>query len=192
MALDEIKRYVQTQLQATKSRKQFISNHLLASETIINTLGHRYEKQKKVEIDILKNNNKSANFTYIEESLAMENNIQIPPEPDKVNLKIPTCASYVYGGAYIPLIVQIASMVLNSIPLDDIKMKLETLGTVAVRNDNGYPLLCRTILVYVVGGMTYAEIAACNLLETLTGAKICVLSDIVLNGNDLMKDILSI
>ncbi|XP_076259587.1 vacuolar protein sorting 33B [Rhynchophorus ferrugineus] len=277
MALDEIKRYVQTQLQATKSRKQFISNHLLASETIINTLGHRYEKQKKVEIDILKNNNKSANFTYIEESLAMENNMyvslrlfclicitqklsesevqsfwrkflfhfgfnygyaftnlmnagfieefgqslatinipgkinlklpnfkssnfysnaknfrQIPPEPDKVNLKIPTCASYVYGGAYIPLIVQIASMVLNSIPLDDIKMKLETLGTVAVRNDNGYPLLCRTILVYVVGGMTYAEIAACNLLEALTGAKICVLSDIVLNGNDLMKDILSI
>ncbi|XP_030756877.1 vacuolar protein sorting-associated protein 33B [Sitophilus oryzae] len=277
MALDEIKRYVQTQLQATKSRKKFISNHLLAAESIINALGHRYEKQKKVETDIMKNSNKSSNITYLEESIATENdklmslrlfcliaisqkltgseinsfwrkfllhfgydygfaynnlinagfiddfnqslttiNIpgkinlkipkfstsnfyinaknlrQIPAEPDKINLKNPTCPSYVYGGAYIPLITQVAGMVLNAVPLEDIRSKLEPFGSVTVRNDNGYPLHCRTVLVYVVGGVTYAEIAACNLLETLMGTRICVMSDAVINGNDLMNGILSI
>lgn len=276
MALDEIKRYVQTQLQATKSRKQFISNHLLAAESIINLFGHRYERQKGVEIDIINNSNKSTNFSYLEEILATENDMllslrlfclisitqklsesetrsfwrkflhqfgfnygfafenlvttgfvedytrnssgisipgklnlkipkfsssnfytnaknmrQIPADADKVNLKHPTCASYVYGGAYIPLITQIAGLVLNSVPLEDIKTKLENFGTVSVRNDKGYPLLCRTILLYVVGGVTYAEIAACNLIEALTGARICILSDRVINGNNLMSDILS-
>lgn len=277
MALDEIKRYVQTQLQATKSRKKFITNHLLAAESIINILGHRFERQKDVEIDIIKNNNKSANFSYIEEILATENDMllslrmfclisitqklsenevrsfwrkfllqfgfnygfafnnlvttgfiedftqntstinipgkinlkipkfvssnfytnvknmrQVPADLDKINLKHPTCASYVYGGAYIPLITQIAGMVLNSIPLEEIKAKLENFGPFFIRNDKGYPLLCRTILIYVIGGITYGEIAACNLLETLTGARICVMSDRVVNGNTLMNDILSL
>ncbi|XP_066262933.1 vacuolar protein sorting-associated protein 33B [Euwallacea similis] len=277
MALDEIKRYVQTQLQAAKSRKAFISNHLLAAESIINVVGHRYEKQKEVEIDIMKNTNKSANLNYLEEITVIENDMllslrlfcllsitqklsdsevksfwrkflhqfgfnygfalnnlinlgfvsepsqssstinipsklnlklpkfttsnfytntknmrQIPADPDNVNLKHPTCASYVFGGAYIPLITQIAGMLLNSIPLEDIKAKLENFGPMSLRNDKGYPLLCRNILLFVLGGITYAEIAACNLLETLTGSRICVMSDRIVNGNDLANDILSL
>lgn len=277
MALDEIKRYVQTQLQATKSRKNFITNHLLAAESIINVLGHRYERQKAVEIDIMKNKNKSGNISYLDEILTTENDMllslrlfclimitqrlsgseirsfwhkflqhfgfnygfafnnltnlgiiedvgqtvtsinipgklnlkiptfssshfytnakhlrQIPTDPDNVNLKHPTCTSYVYGGAYIPLITQIAGLLLNSVPLEEIKTKLENFGLVSIRNNKGFPLLCRHILIYVVGGITYAEIAACNLLETLTGSRICVLSDRVVNGNDLMTDILSL
>ncbi|CAG9773107.1 unnamed protein product [Ceutorhynchus assimilis] len=269
MALDEIKHYVQTQLQATKLRKNLISNHLLAAESIINILGHRYERQKEVEIDITHNSNKSANFSYLEEILTTENDMllslrlfclisitqclseteiksfwrkflhqfgysygfafnnlttlgfiedytpgklnlklpkfassnfytnaknlrQIPADPDNVNLNHPTCASYVYGGAYIPLITQIAGLLFNSIPLEDVQIKLESFGKVAIRNEKRYPLLCRNILVYVVGGVTYAEIAACNLLETLMGSKICILSDRIVNGNDLMGEILSL
>ncbi|XP_060526435.1 uncharacterized protein LOC132702046 [Cylas formicarius] len=278
MALDEIKRYVQTQLQATKSRKKFIANHLLAAESIINAMGHRYETLKEVELNVIKNSNKNANLTFLEQILVTENDKlvalrlfclisitqklteaetrsfwrkflhqfgfnygfafnnlasagflddfgqssttisipgkinlkipkfasnnfftnaknlkQIPPDPDKINLKHPTCGSYVFGGLYIPLITQISGMLLNSIPLEDIKAKLEVLGhPLTLRNDKNYPLLNRTILVYVVGGVTYAEVASCNLLETLTGAKICILSDRVVNGNHIMADILSI
>ncbi|XP_066153196.1 vacuolar protein sorting-associated protein 33B isoform X2 [Euwallacea fornicatus] len=277
MALDEIKRYVQTQLQAAKSRKTFISNHLLAAESIINVVGHRYEKQKEVEIDIMKNTNKSTNLNYLEEITVIENDMllslrlfcllsitqklsdsevksfwrkflhqfgfnygfalnnlrnlgfvsdpsqssstinipsklnlklpkfttsnfytntknmrQIPADPDNVNLKHPTCASYVFGGAYIPLITQIAGMLLNSIPLEDIKAKLENFGPISLRNNKGYPLLCRNVLLFILGGITYAEIAACNLLETLTGSRICVMSDRIVNGNDLANDILSL
>ncbi|KAJ8929095.1 hypothetical protein NQ314_018244 [Rhamnusium bicolor] len=115
---------------------------------------------------------------------------QIPADSDKVNLKYPTCASYVYGGAYIPLITQISGMILNSVPIDEIKAKLEVLGTFSMSNNRGYPLQTRSILIYVIGGITYAEIAACNLLETLTGARICILSDRIVTGNELMKGIL--
>ncbi|XP_050303716.1 vacuolar protein sorting-associated protein 33B [Anthonomus grandis grandis] len=276
MALDEIKRYVQTQLQATKSRKQFITNHLLAAESIINILGHKYERQKDVEINLMKNSNKNSNWSYLNEILLSENDMlsslrlfclisitqtlsekevnsfrrkfihqfgfygfafktleklgilnepnlslgsinisgklnlklpkfissnfyvnaknlrQIPTDPDNINLHHPTCASYVFGGAYIPLITQIAGLLLNSVPLEEIRLKLENVGPLILRNDKGYPLLCRNILIFMVGGVTYAEIAACNLLETLMGSKICILSDRVITGNDLMADILSV
>ncbi|KAJ3665931.1 hypothetical protein Zmor_001395 [Zophobas morio] len=274
MALDEIKSYVQNKLQATKSRKKCITNHLLAAETIINVLGSRYETQQEVESDIIKNTNKSTNFSYAEEGLCVEDDAcvtlrlfcllcvtqklsesevksfwrkfvhqfgfscsfahrylinagfipepivassslnlqskirlpkfisnefysnanrfkQIPPNPEKINLKFPTCASYVFGGIYIPLITQIASMILNATPIDEIKSKLGGLGLMTIRNDMGFPLQRRSLLIFMVGGVTYAEIAACNLLETLTGAKIVILSDKIINGNNLMKEILS-
>lgn len=273
MALDEIKHYVQTQLQATKNRKKCITNHLLAAESIINVLGHRYENQKSIEQNIMKNSDKALSVSFLDQILATENNAylslrlfcllsvtqglsdseirifwrkflhqfgfkygfalnnlvtagfipetavtsnnsaiqakikipiftstnfymaaknlrQIPTDPEKVNLKFPTCASYVYGGSYIPLITQIAGLLLNSTPLEDVKNKLEPLGQLLIRNVNGYPLQNRVLLIYLIGGVTYAEIAACNLLETLTGAQICMLSDRVINGNDLMKSVL--
>lgn len=272
MALDEIKHYVQTKLQATKSRKKFITNHLLAAESIINILGHRYENQKHVEQNIMKDTEKANSLSFLDELLVTENDKyvtlrlfcllaitqklseseirtfwhkylqqfgfangfgflnlvkagfiskpihtsnslnlqskikipkftssdfyvnaknlkQIPSDPDKINLKYPTCASYVYGGAYIPLVTQVAGMILNSLPVEDIKSKLDPLGPTSVKNDRGYPLQTRSVLVYVIGGVTYAEIAACNLLETLTGARICILSDKVITGNDLMRSI---
>lgn len=273
MALDEIKHYVQTQLQATKS-KQFITNHLLAAESIINVLGYRYENQKYIEQSILQNSDKATNLNFLEELLITENNKyitlrlfcllsitqmlteseiksfwrkylhqfgfhcgfaynnlintgfipeftqnlgalnitgklkipifssnnfyvaaknlkQIPPNPDKVDVKHPTCPSYVYGGTYIPLVTQIISLLLNSKSIEELKSDLEGIANIDLRNNEGYPLSCRNLLIYLVGGITYAEIASCNLLETLTGAKIYVLSDRIITGNDIMKGILS-
>lgn len=273
MALDEIKRYVQTQLQETKARKKFITNHLLAAESIIGILGHRYENTKFVEQNIVKNTDRSGNVSYLEELLATENdkyvtlrlfcllaitqtlseseidsfldkyfcqfgyshvyynlvkagilaepyeeqlsnlNIhskikiprfssnffysttknlkQIPSDPDQIDLKHPTCPSYVFGGTYIPLIAQVLTMLLNSVPLEEIKLKLESLGNIDIRNERGYPLQSRSILVYLIGGVTYAEIAACNLLEGLMGVKIYILSDKIISGNDLVAGMLS-
>nr|CAH7748749.1 unnamed protein product [Callosobruchus chinensis] len=272
MALDEIKNYVQTKLHAAKTKKKYITNHLMAAESIINALGYRYENQKIIEQNIMKNSEKSSSLSYLDELLVTENdrlislrlfclvaliyrlsdseirkfwqkylnhfgfkygfaftnltnmgfipdtplssssNLQsklkipsfsssnsytnaknlklVPVDPDSVNLKYPTCASYVYGGIYIPLISQIASLILSSTPLEEIKAKLEGVGPLEIRNDRGYPLQTRSILIFVIGGVTYAEIAACNLIETLTGAQICILSDMIINGNDLMQNIL--
>lgn len=273
MALDEIKQYVQTQLQATRLRKKYITNHLLVAESIINVLGARYENQRLIEQNIIQNTDKATNFSFLEELLVIENdklislrlfclmsiaqtlneseiklfwrkylhqfgfhlgfaydnlvnvgfvsestqnsgtlNItgklkitkcstsnfhvlaknlkQIIPDTEMINLKYPICPSYVYGGTYIPLIVQIASMLLNSTAVEEIKTKLEVNGNLIMRNDKGYPLSSRNILIYLIGGVTYAEIAACNLLETLTGANICLLSDKIISGNDIIKGIL--
>lgn len=273
MALDEIKRYVQTQLQDIKTRKKCITNHLLAAESIISTLGHRYENMKMVEQNIMKNSDRSANVNYLEELLVTENdkyvtlrlfcllaitqtlseseidsfldkyfcqfgychvyynlvkagilpepyeeqlgnlNIhskikiprfssnffysttknfkQVPADPDQVDLKHPTCPSYVFGGTYIPLVAQILTMLLNSVPIEEIKLKFESLGSIEIRNERGYPFQSRSILVYLIGGVTYAEIAACNLLEGLMGAKIYILSDKIISGNDLVAGMLS-
>ena len=44
----------------------------------------------------------------------------------------------------------------------------------------------RTVLVYVIGGITYAEIAACNVVQTATNSKIIIASDNIACGSDLM------
>lgn len=218
MGLDEIKRYVQTQLQAAQSKKKFIANHLTAAETIINIIGPRYEHQQEVELNIMQNRAKSSNFAYLEEMLTSENNEfaslrlfclmcitqrlseseiksfwkkylhefgykysfaydnlisagflpdpnvatslpnkiikipifdrnnfytnlsklkQIPADPEKIDLKHPTCCSYVFGGTYIPLVVQIAGMLINTTPLEEIKSKLELLSTITIKNEKG-------------------------------------------------------
>ncbi|XP_018334305.1 vacuolar protein sorting-associated protein 33B [Agrilus planipennis] len=274
MALDEIKKYVATQLQAATSKKKFIATHLAAAETIINTLGHRFERQIDTERSILLNKNKGENYAFLEQILTTENdkyiclrlfcllaitqkltdneiwnflnrfyaeygynygflrshlikcnfltpdkeisvtnlqNIvtkipkfttsnfyatanklkQIPNNPEKINLKSPTCCSYVYGGSYIPIVTQIAAMLLNAIPLAEIKAKLESLGPLTIKNEReSYPLQQKSLLIYVVGGLTYAEVAACNLLEALTGSKIVLLSDRIVTGNDIMEGLL--
>lgn len=42
MALDDLRRYVKTQLKEVTSKKALIANHLSAAETIINVMGHRF------------------------------------------------------------------------------------------------------------------------------------------------------
>lgn len=51
---------------------------------------------------------------------------------------------------------------------------------------NGFNLKPRTILVYVIGGITYAEIAACNVIQSVTCSKIIIASDCIASGSDLM------
>lgn len=274
MALDEIKRYVQTQLQATKFKKQSITNHLSAAEAIINIAGPRFERQHEIERNIMQNKSKSSNFSFLESTITTENDKifslrlfcllsitqklteseiktfwsqylsefgfkyayvydnltnanfipkfatntlnlptkimkismfeknnfyanasklkQMPNDPSKIDFKCPTCCSYVYGDLYTPLVTQIASILLNATPLDEVKAKLECFGSLCLRNERGYPLQPRSLMIYVIGGVTYAEIAACNLLEVLTGAKVLLISDAVVSGNDLMMGMLKL
>lgn len=115
---------------------------------------------------------------------------QIPTQPENVDVKSPTCMSYVFGGCYIPLIGQILSSILSSAPLKELETKLEAFGPLSIHNNGGFPLTSRVILVCVVGGITYAEVAACNLLESLTGSKIIVMSDQVVSGNDIVNSLI--
>ncbi|KAL0820849.1 hypothetical protein ABMA28_005518 [Loxostege sticticalis] len=51
---------------------------------------------------------------------------------------------------------------------------------------NAFPLKPKSVLVYVIGGVNYAEIAACDVVQTTTGSKIYIASDCVVSGADLM------
>ncbi|CAB3244184.1 unnamed protein product [Arctia plantaginis] len=51
---------------------------------------------------------------------------------------------------------------------------------------NCFPLKPKSVLVYVIGGVNYAEIAACDVIQTITGSKIYVTSDCVHSGAEMI------
>lgn len=50
------------------------------------------------------------------------------------------------------------------------------------------PFKPKTMMVFVLGGVSYAEIAACDLVGKLTGCKVIVSSDRIASGYDLLAD----
>lgn len=122
-----------------------------------------------------------------------------------------TCSSYVFNGNYIPLVAQLAQTVIKANSFEEIVTKLGHLESqikvcgkafgdsmkslketaMAVRRGDvsgpSFPLRPRTVFIFVVGGVTYAEIAACNLVERFTGSKIVLASDAIISGNDLIE-----
>ncbi|XP_049276522.1 vacuolar protein sorting-associated protein 33B [Anopheles funestus] len=54
-----------------------------------------------------------------------------------------------------------------------------------------FPLKEKTMFIFIVGGITYAEIAACHLLEQTIGAKIVLSSDRIIAGHDLIESVIS-
>ncbi|XP_050664753.1 vacuolar protein sorting-associated protein 33B isoform X2 [Leptidea sinapis] len=67
----------------------------------------------------------------------------------------------------------------------DAKALLKILKSDSKMN-KGVSLKPRSILVYVIGGVTFAEVAACDIVQTATGSKIYVASDCVASGSDIM------
>lgn len=119
------------------------------------------------------------------------------------------CPSYVFNGNYIPLIAQLSSMILNAVSFEDLnnrfghleRLKLsgknfgpKTLRELSITSAKAdvnqlLPLKVKTIVVFVIGGITYAEVAACQLVEKLTGGKVVLASDTVLSGCDLLESV---
>lgn len=120
----------------------------------------------------------------------------------------PTCPSYVFSGIYIPLIAQITSILLKADSFEDIAMKVnqcEGLGVLVGKTDqilsvrdtqsaikrgeisDPFPIKPRTVFVFVLGGVTYAEIAACDLVEKVTGSKIVLASNTIVSGSDIIS-----
>uniref|UniRef100_A0A182YBB5 Vacuolar protein sorting-associated protein 33B n=1 Tax=Anopheles stephensi TaxID=30069 RepID=A0A182YBB5_ANOST len=54
-----------------------------------------------------------------------------------------------------------------------------------------FPFKEKTMFIFIVGGITYAEIAACHLLERTIGAKIVLSSDRIIAGHDLIESVVS-
>ena len=125
-----------------------------------------------------------------------------------------TCPSYVFNGNFIPLVAQLANILLRAEnfqefhvklgQIEQIKLtgklldsKLRTIKEIAAdvkKNGDGvnplnkyFPMKPRTLFIFVVGGVTYGEIAACNLIEALTGSKIVLASNAIVSGQDIIQ-----
>lgn len=126
--------------------------------------------------------------------------------------QIPTCPSYVFNGSYIPLIAQLANALHGAAKFEDIldkighsdqvvmhrylnctKMNVKELGASIKRGEIEDVFISRskTLFIFVVGGVTYAEIAACHLIERLTNSKIVIASNCILSGGDMIESAFS-
>lgn len=120
----------------------------------------------------------------------------------------PICPSYVFNGSYIPLIAQLTNVLLSANKIDDFtekfghseqisfhrcfshgKSNTKELAAAIKRGEilDFFPLKPRTIFCFIVGGVTYAELAAANFVEKLTGSKIVIASDCIMSGSDLIE-----
>ena len=129
------------------------------------------------------------------------------PTRSSYDLKNPEDASFVFGGAFVPVICCL---------LDSLLMTTETAGnsTTAALNDTSKCLSgggirvskrsagsnrnlgswsnARVIAVYFLGGVTFAEISAIRFWSLKKGVKVVVLTTSILNGNSLMRSLMTI
>lgn len=130
------------------------------------------------------------------------------------------CPSNVFNKLYIPLIAQIASILIKSANIDEIVQKLGNVEKInfhwttdaknldffesknlkviqgAIKKgelSDKFPLKKKTIHIHVLGGISYAEIAACDLVSKMIGGttKIVVSSNCIISGSDLMASTFS-
>ncbi|XP_014209659.2 vacuolar protein sorting-associated protein 33B-like [Copidosoma floridanum] len=115
--------------------------------------------------------------------------LKLLPSPSKpIDLKGPTCPSYVFSGSYIPLIAQILSTVNSQIT--DHK-SFEELSNLAGSFSTGIqgPIHPPTVVICVVGGITVSEISACRLIEKAAGIKLVLTSDCILTGSKIIESL---
>lgn len=109
----------------------------------------------------------------------------IPPVSDDYDFKQPKDAGFVFTGNYIPVACQIVSMLAKGDSSEEDVAKL--LPNCTIKGEKKIGKGSRTFVVYFVGGVTYAEISAFQVLEKLTGANIIVAGSSIINGNSIMK-----
>lgn len=113
------------------------------------------------------------------------------------------CPSYVFNGNFIPLVAQLTDNLLKAENFHDFYSKVGHLENLKIslngsdlqnlreflnRNvSKSFPLMPKSLFIFIVGGITYAEVAACNMIESLTGSKIVLASDRILSGVEIVK-----
>lgn len=130
-------------------------------------------------------------------------------EPEPIaGRRDPISPSYVFNGSYIPLIAQLTNVLLSVDKIDDFaekfghsdqiqfhrcfqQSKLNVKETVAAVKRGEIlefcPIKPRTVFCFIIGGVTYAELAAVNFVEKMTGSKIIVASDVIASGSDFIE-----
>lgn len=132
------------------------------------------------------------------------------------NIREPKDPAFVYGGAYIPLICQlIDNSVLNTnpqkknTPLNMTPVELMKLlpgpnfrrkqaflndfqTNPSYTNNNDKRQTERSILIYFIGGVTFAEVTALRFLAKQRNVKIAIATTSIINGNKLIESLFPI
>ncbi|XP_072043657.1 vacuolar protein sorting-associated protein 33B-like [Amphiura filiformis] len=125
------------------------------------------------------------------------------PKAGEVNLKNPDDMSFVYSGAYVPLSCKLIEQVLARggwAGLDDVSKQLpgtsyaehKVLSARGTAGNGVVPEMpCdKIVLVYFLGGITFAEIAALKLLGKMKGYQFIFATTSIINGDELIKSVM--
>ncbi|XP_030833027.1 vacuolar protein sorting-associated protein 33B isoform X1 [Strongylocentrotus purpuratus] len=128
--------------------------------------------------------------------------LNLIPKASEVNLKDPNDMSYVFSGAYTPMTCRLVEQVLargSWASLDDVTKLLPgpsyaTHKSTSVKGHTGSssvtgPPSERVVMVYFLGGCTFAEINALRLLGKMKNYTFIIATTSVTNGNKLMASI---
>lgn len=126
--------------------------------------------------------------------------------PNEVDLKNPIDMSYVFNSAYTPAICQIVAQILQfgynkdelqktlGVPIFSKEASLlSSSGDSSSSSVSGKPFdkrIMKTIMVYFLGGVTYAEVAALRLLAHVRGYKIVIAATHIINKEKLLQSLL--
>lgn len=111
----------------------------------------------------------------------------IPNHKESSNLKNPSDMSYVFSGSYIPAACQLVNLLHSGeIVKEDIPKFLPS-SKVQASTDTS---TMNTFFVYFVGGVTYAEVAAFQLFEKLSGCQVLIGATNIINGNIICESCL--
>lgn len=125
----------------------------------------------------------------------------------------PNCPSYVFNRNYIPTIAQLTNILCTSQTFEEMFLKIGHLDQIRISSklnpenlepmslsvmnnlikSRKFPELLpfkpKSVMIFILGGVTYAEIAACDLIGKLTGCKVIVSSNCILSGYDILADL---
>ncbi|CAG9812164.1 unnamed protein product [Chironomus riparius] len=195
---DEIHRLVQNYLNAFGHKNIHIFHNLFKAKLFPNILKPSSTNLIKIASNLTKKTPFMTDAIKFKLIPIIENEILDKKKPTARK----KCPSYVFNGNYIPYIAQVAQVLLQAQNFHDISPKLSTFDVKILCNDESnlkslndtqnvklFPLKPKTMFIFVIGGITYAEVAACKIIESLTGATIVVASDEVTNGMNLIKSV---
>jgi len=117
------------------------------------------------------------------------------PEGTVYDVKNPGDAAFVFGGAYVPVICPLLDACCSGGNLNETSKVLSGgLSRVWTRS-TGLPqgtFATRVIGIFFLGGVTFAEVSALRFWSRKHSVKVVVLTTSLVNGNSLMKNLMSI
>ncbi|XP_033337442.2 vacuolar protein sorting 33B isoform X1 [Megalopta genalis] len=112
----------------------------------------------------------------------------LPSYFKQIEKKGRTCPSYVFNNTYIPVIAQALNVVVNQ---ESDRRNLDELSSLpdCVVSGQYSTLHPKTVIICVIGGITYAEIAACRHIEKSSGIRLVLTSDSIITGNNILEKV---
>lgn len=115
----------------------------------------------------------------------------VPKDPDSFDLRNPTSASYVFGGAYVPLSCAAVLHVLSKGSWSGLSDVIKNWEGPSFSHDSGASVRkqqkTRVVLVYFIGGVTFSEINALRFMGSKLNCQFIIATTDIVNWRSTLE-----